>query len=200
MVEQLRGKSNISSGVRDIRHKALRLLQHLRQKKASVWITNTPWSKQRCNNAVHRGSHKSAHRDHELVFKKMANFCTQAYCWAVLPYKVVRSWANLRVSPLGAVPQHNRRPRLIVDFSFSEVNAETVQLAPAEAMQFGRALQRVMTRGGPGRATVRSCLSCKYRVWLQIADISKKGVVLPSLLGQQHLIAFILTLPMGWVE
>ncbi len=39
-----------------------------------------------------------------------------------------------------------------------------------------------------------------YRVWLQIADISKKGVVLPSLLGQQHLIAFILTLPIGWVE
>ena len=163
VVEQLRGKSNISSGVRHIRHKALRLLQHLRQKKASVWITSTPWSKQRCNNAVHRGSHKSAQRDHELVFKKMANFCTQGYCLAVLPYKVVSSWANLRVSPLGAVPQHNRRPRLIVDFSFSEVNAETVQLAPAEAMQFGRALQRVMTRGGPGRATVWSCLSCKNR-------------------------------------
>ncbi len=112
VVEQLRGKSNISSGVRHIQHKALRILQHQRQKKASVWITNTQWSKQRCNNAVHRGSHKSAHRDHELVFKKMANFCTQGYCWAVLPYKVVRSWANLRVSPLRAVPQHNRRPRI----------------------------------------------------------------------------------------
>ena len=206
MVEQIRGESNISSGVRNIRHKASRVLQHLRQRGASVWTTTTPWSKQRRDGAVHRGSHKSAHMDREFVFGEMADFCTQGY-WAVLPYDVVRLWENLRVSPLGAVPQRDRRPRLIVDYSFSEVNAETVQLAPAEAMQFGRALQRVMMRVVQAEQRYGHVYLAKidiadgfYRVWLQIADIPKLGVVLPTSLGQPHLIAFPLTLPMGWVE
>jgi hypothetical protein len=75
----------------------------------------------------------------------MADFCAQGY-WAVLLYTFVHDWVNLRVSSLGAVPQRDRRPLLIVDYSFSAVNAETVPLAPSEAMQFGRALQRVMAR------------------------------------------------------
>ena len=46
---------------------------------------------------------------------------------------------------MGVVPQCERRPRLVVDYTFSNVNQETLQLAPPEAMQFGRALQRVVT-------------------------------------------------------
>jgi hypothetical protein len=187
-------------------HKASRLLQHLRRKGASVWTTTLPWSAERCDEAVRRGSHKSAHEDREFVFQEMADFCAQGY-WAVLPYTVVRHWSNLRVSPLGAVPQRDRRPRLIVDYSFSAVNAETVPLAPSEAMQFGRALQRVMTRVVQAERRYGHVYLAKidiadgfYRVWLQIADIPKLGVVLPTSPGQPALIAFPLTLPMGWVE
>lgn len=75
----------------------------------------------------------------------MVDFCRQGYWRVVLPQDVVLDWPNLRVSPLGIVPQRDRRPRLIVDYSYSNVNAETVQLAPHEAMQFGRALQRVLS-------------------------------------------------------
>ena len=39
-----------------------------------------------------------------------------------------------------------------------------------------------------------------YRVWLRTADIPKLGVVLPSTPSQPAIIAFPLTLPMGWVE
>ena len=39
-----------------------------------------------------------------------------------------------------------------------------------------------------------------YRVWLQLQDIPKLGVVLPTTPGQPPLIAFPLALPMGWVE
>ena len=39
-----------------------------------------------------------------------------------------------------------------------------------------------------------------YRVWLRLEDIPKLGVVLPTSPGQPALIAFPLTLPMGWVE
>ncbi len=205
-VEHLRGKSNVSEAVRRIRHKASRLLQHLRRKGASVWTTTVPWSKRQCDEAVQRGPHQSAQADREFVFEEMADFCAQGY-WAVLPYSVVRLWPDLRVSPLGAVPQRDRRPRLIVDYSFSAVNAETVQLAPPEAMQFGRALQRIIStvvhanpRYGDVYLAKIDIADGFYRVWLQIADIQKLGVVLPTSPGQPPLIAFPLTLPMGWVE
>ena len=94
-----------------------------------------------------------------------------------------------------------------MDYSFSAVNAETVPLAPSEAMQFGRALQRVMTRVVQAERRYGHVYLAKidiadgfYRVWLQIADIPKLGVVLPTSPGQPALIAFPLTLPMGWVE
>jgi hypothetical protein len=99
------------------------------------------------------------------------------------------------------------RPRLIVDYSFSDVNAETVPLAPSEAMQFGRTLQRILTRVVHADPRYDNVHLAKidladgfYRVWLQIADIPKLGVVLPTSPGQPPLIAFPLTLPMGWVE
>ena len=69
------------------------------------------------------------------MFAEMLDFCEQGY-WLFLPYKAVRDWDG----PIGAVSQQDRRPRLIVDYSFSDVNAETVLIAPTEAIQFGRAL------------------------------------------------------------
>ena len=130
----------------------------------------------------------------------MLDFCRQGY-WIVLPYDMVRHWPALRVSPLGAVPQRDRRPRLIVDYSFSNVNQETVLLSPHEAMQFGRALHRVLTRivhadprYGPVALAKIDIADGFYRVWLRLDDIPKLGVVLPLL------IAFPLALPMGWVE
>jgi len=37
-----------------------------------------------------------------------------------------------------------QRPRLILDYSFSNVNQETVQVAPQHAMQFGHALKQIL--------------------------------------------------------
>jgi hypothetical protein len=47
---------------------------------------------------------------------------------------------------MGVVPQHERRPRLIVDYSFSGIKDETVPLSPREAMQFGQALERIIAQ------------------------------------------------------
>lgn len=136
----------------------------------------------------------------------MLEFCQQGY-WVVLPYEAVADLQRLRVSPLGVVPQRDRRPRLIVDYTFSGVNSETVQWAPREAMQFGKALQRVLTtlvhadpRYGPVYMAKIDVADGFYRVWVQIADVPKLGVILPTSPGCKPLIAFPLALPMGWVE
>ena len=88
IVERLRGESNILGTVQGIKHKAARLMQHLRRRGASVKITTGPWSKRRCDEAVLRSCHHSAHADREFVFEEMADFCAQGY-WAVLSYSLV---------------------------------------------------------------------------------------------------------------
>ena len=58
----------------------------------------------------------------------------------MLPAADVEGLPGLRISPPGVVPQRDRRPHWICDYSWSLVNQETVLLAPLESMQFGHAL------------------------------------------------------------
>jgi hypothetical protein len=62
----------------------------------------------------------------------------------VLPFDDIEHPQNLRITPLRVVPQHQRRPRAIVDYTFSGVNPDLLPRAPAEAMQFGRALDHIL--------------------------------------------------------
>jgi hypothetical protein len=169
-------------------------------------MSTGPWSARDKAQAAARGSHKSSHGEREFVATEILDFVQQGY-WLVLPYDVVTAWPALRISPLGVVPQRDRRPRLIVDYTFSGVNIDTVPLAPREAMQFGRALQRILSaivhadpRYGPVKLAKIDIADGFYRVWLRVADVPKLGVALPTASGCTPLIAFPLALPMGWVE
>jgi hypothetical protein len=206
VVQELRGQSNITETVGSVPHNAARLLSHLRKRGASVLMRTKPWGHLRCDDAVARGPHKSAQLERTFVLDEILDFCRQGY-WTVLPYSEVRDWPSLCISPIGVVPQRDRRPRLIVDYTFSGVNVDTVSLAPKESMQFGRALQRVITkvvhadpRYGPVQMAKIDIADGFYRVWLQIADIPKLGVALPGSSASDPLIAFPLALPMGWIE
>ena len=75
----------------------------------------------------------------------MLDFVNKGF-FTLSPWCLVKDLPGLRVSPLGIMPQRERQPRLIVDHSFCGINAETVQLAPSEAMQFGRALERTLQK------------------------------------------------------
>ena len=127
--------------------------------------------------------------------------------WIVLPYDEVKDLPGLRLSPIGVVPQRDRRPRTIVDYSFYGVNDETCRLAPEEAMRFGQAFQRLIediVNADPKYGPVHLCKvdisDGFYRVWLRLEDIPKLGVAFPTEVQGQHLVAFPLVLPMGWVS
>ena len=64
--------------------------------------------------------------------------------WTVLPVSLVKDILGIQLSPLGLVPQHNRRDRMISDYSFFGINDNTVPLAPPEAMQFGQTLKHLL--------------------------------------------------------
>ena len=94
-----------------------------------------------------------------------------------------------------------------MDYSFSGLNAETLSWAPREAIQFGRALQRIFTkilkadpRDGAVHMAKIDAADGFYRVWVRLDDVPKLGVAVPTTPGSPPLIAFPLALPMGWVE
>jgi hypothetical protein len=127
--------------------------------------------------------------------------------WMVLPYSEVRHEPTLRIAPIGVVPQHERRPRTIVDYSHSYLNQETVRLAPSESMQFGRTLPRLLQkivhadpRHGPVHMSKDDVADGFYRLHLRPGDILALGVAFPPAPDGTLLVAFPLTCPMGWVE
>ena len=62
----------------------------------------------------------------------------------MLPATMALELEGVCLSPPGVVPQRDRRPRWICDYTWSGVNAETLPLAAKEAMQFGHALERIL--------------------------------------------------------
>ena len=114
----------------------------------------------------------------------------------------------LRLSPLGVVPQRERRPRLIVDLTFWGINLETISFVPKEAMQFGRSLERLLfyvrhadPAFGPVYMAKFDIANGFYRVPLDPRSALALAVVLPRFhASEPHLIAVPLVLPMGWTE
>ena len=152
------------------------------------------------------GSHRSAELHQTFLREELADM-VEAGHWLVLPYYAVRSAPDLRISPLGVVPQRDRRPRPIVDYTFTNINADTLKLAPTAAMQFGKALERLLYKAAQADLTKGPILASKYdladafmRVSLSVTSILKLAVAVPTLPGETPLVAVPLVLPMGWLE
>jgi hypothetical protein len=205
-VRRLRTPNDLPENIRHLPHKAARVLHHLKRHGVPCKLQTPRWTTALCDAAMKRGPHKSALEHSAFLDEEMATMVSRGQ-WMVLPYSMVRDMPNLRVSPIGVVPQHERRPRTIVDYSYSRLNAETLLLGPSEAMQFGRALPRVLQRivhADPQHGPVYMCkvdiADGFYRLHLAPGDIAALGVAFPPAPDGTPLIAFPLTCPMGWVE
>ena len=64
--------------------------------------------------------------------------------WVVMPASVALELEGIRLSLPGVVPQRDRHPRWICDYTWSGVNTETLPLVAKESMQFGHALERIL--------------------------------------------------------
>ena len=205
-VDATRGRSCIAPLVDTLPHPASSLLEELRRVGAPIVYTTPEWSLEQRDAAMARGSHKSASEHLEFLEEEMRDMVAKRY-WIVLPYSMVRQLPNLRISPLGVVPQRGRRPRIIVDYSFYGLNDETAKLARPEAMQFGGTLERVLrkiltadTQYGPVYMLKVDLSDGFYRVQLKPEDVPGLGVALPTVDGGEPRVALPLVLPMGWTE
>ena len=108
LVRERRKRSNFHPKVKLLRHKAARLLDHLRKRGANVTISTPPWDEARLEATMERGPHKSADEYVDFLREEFLDFVQKGF-WLLLPYKLLKKYnflyKNLRISPLGVVPQ-----------------------------------------------------------------------------------------------
>jgi hypothetical protein len=103
---------------------------------------------------------------------------------------------------------HNKTDDPIISYyTFFWVNADTVAIAPDECVQFGRAMWRIIKHLKHANPNIGPIYMSKigiadgfYRIWVRAEDIPKLGMLFPSRPGDEPLVGFPLTLPMGWKE
>jgi len=141
-VRTVRETSDLTT-LENVNHPAKRLLKHYKHRGAPVKFSTEPWSKERVSQALARGAHKSCLAHTEFLQEEFGDMIAKSQ-WVILPASAVEDLPGLRISPPGVVPQRERRPRWICDYSFSGVNSETLPLAALDSMQFGHALDRIL--------------------------------------------------------
>jgi hypothetical protein len=199
-------RGDLSPVVKHLPRREAHLLDRLRRTGAPVVTKNEPWSLAKKLRALNRGPHTSAIDHVDFLRDEFVNMTDKGQ-WIMLPSRLLLDKANLRISPLGVVPQRDRRPRTISDYSFFLVNEDTVDLSPAESMQFGRtlwmtlnAIARTNPDQGPVYLSKVDIADGFYRIWVRSADVAKLGFLLPTRPGEEPLIGFSLALPMGWSQ
>jgi hypothetical protein len=202
-LRHVRARSCIHPSLHSIQHPARPLLEFLRDSGAPLTLDPPTLDPSDLQSHVRRGPHSSSRAYAGFLEAEMVDMINNGY-WVVLPLADALTIPGLHVSPIGVVPQRDRRPRVIVDYSFFGINSTTARLAPPEAMQFGRTLDRLLFRiwsadpsYGPVYILKLDLADGFYRVPLSPGATPALGVVLP---GPDALIALPLVLPMGWSE
>ena len=156
--------------------------------------------------AMSRGNHLSARQFTEFLRVEMGDMRRKGI-FLVIPYDLVRHLDGLRLSPMGVVPQRNRRPRTIIDYSYSFVNQATHKLCPQESMQWGRTLQRILwyvyyadRRHGPVLLSKTDLSDGFYQLHLSPSGALSLAMPFPSNPDEPPLVAIPTRLPMGWTE
>ena len=108
---------------------------------------------------------------------------------------------------MGVVPQRNRRPRTIIDYSYSFIKQATHILCPQESMQWGRTLQRILwyvyyadRRHGSVLLSKTDLSDGFYQLHLSPSGALSLAMPFPSNPDEPPLVAIPTRLPMGWTE
>lgn len=205
-VQSFRGKGDLQPTVGSVDHPAAAYLASVRADGATVQLSGPDWTADKLEEAIERGPHASADEHTDFVREEFCDMVRKRF-WVVVPAAYLVGVPGVRLSPLGVVPQAERRPRIICDYTYYGVNDETVSVAPPESMQFGQTLRRCVQRilqadpaNGPVLMAKFDYSDGYYRVPVSNAGTKKLATLLPRVPGESPMAAVPLVLPMGWNE
>ena len=145
--------------------------------------------------AIWYGAHSSATKETTFVRKELQEQAQPGHI-ALFPLRAVRHFPKLWLSPLAAIPQRGRKPRLIYDLSWSGLNEAVTQVAHKEAMWFGKALYRVIDcilkapqELGPTFLNKVDLSDAYMRICVRLEDILSVAFLVPKATPEEdHLI------------
>ena len=190
--------------VKNLPHPAASLLDAIVRYGVQARVSTPAWGPQRRRDIADRGAHPSSAEHLEFLREEFTDYARKRF-WLVLPLARVMGVTELRLSPLGVVPQAQRRPRPICDHSFYGINQDTLPDAPEHAMQFGHTIWRLMyiiARANPAFGPVLlakfDLADGYYRVPLAARTALLLATLLPVWEGEEPLVGIPLALTMGW--
>ena len=140
---RIKGRSNFTQDLLHLDHPAAKLLSTYAHTGVPVLLATAPWLLKKKDTNIARGYHPSVCAFSEFIWEEMLEMRKKGI-FVILPYNLIWDHPALRISPLGCVPQQERRPWIINDYTFSQVNPFLHKLAADAAMQWGRTLHRVL--------------------------------------------------------
>ena len=180
------------------------LLDSYQNSGAPYVTTAKPWDTQWKEHALCDGAHQSAHQCLEFTQQEFVDMIKKHF-WTVLPASLVLHHKELKLSPLGVVPQHERCPCVICNYTFFGANQDTTPTEPLEVMQFGKMLPRLLQalayanpKYGPIYAAKCILLDSFHRLQQSLDSILPLAVLLLTPPGEDPLEALPLVVPMGW--
>ena len=202
-VRQRRGRGGFAS-LSEVNHPAWRLLRQYKHRDAPVMLMTGGWSEGERMAALKRVLHKSATKHAPFLREEFASMVEKGQ-WVVLPYLVTKRLPGLRLSPPGVKVERDRRPRWLGDYSYFKTYAETLPVACLSAMQYGRALDRLLREIvfadpalGPVYLLKADVSDGFYCIGLRPEDSPKLGLIFPSGVDEEPMVDIPLTFPMGW--
>ena len=132
----------------------------------------------------------------------------QAVHIVVSPLDTVQDLPKLCLSPVPAIPQVGRRPHLIFDFPWIDLNEATSQEAPKEVVRFGGTLGRIIRpilqvkpQIGPVYLGKVYLIGAYMWMWVRLEDTpSVAFLVRQKNPTDEQLVGFHLALTMGYVD
>ena len=108
-------------------------------------LTSGSWTEGERQATLKRGPHRSA-TEHTLFLREEFASMIEKEQLVVLPYSVAKGMSGLRLIPPGVKVERDRRPCWLGNYSYFKTNAETLPIACLSAMQYGRALDRLICK------------------------------------------------------
>ena len=162
------------------------------------------WLEEERQAALKRRPHQSTTEHAPFLREEFASMVEKGQ-WFVLPYSVAKRLPGLRLIPPGVKVERDRRPRWLGDYSYFKTNAETLPVACLSAMQYGRALDRLLREIVYADLDLGYVYLLKanvsngfYRIGLRPEDAPKLGLIFHIGADEEPMVAIPLTLPMGW--
>jgi hypothetical protein len=119
-------RGDFNPQVARVPHRAAHLLNRIRLTGAPVTTRTPPWSPPRKLEAPLQAPNQSALQNVPFLRKECVDMIHKGQ-WVLLPASLILDEPNLRLSPLGVVPQCDRRPRTISDYTYFSVNGSNTR-------------------------------------------------------------------------